>query len=225
MSSLVEVQNLHKSYRSGSQKLAVLSGLYLSIEAGEMVAITGASGSGKSTLLHLLGGMDHADQGSIRISGREISKLDPLDIARFRNRSIGFVFQFHHLLPEFTAMENIMMPLLLRNADRRDAEKKAGELLADVGLQERGQHRPGELSGGEQQRVALARALIGTPNLLLADEPTGNLDPQTGQGIEKLFQALHKRYTLTSVLVTHNEKLARMCSRTYHLENGQLVRQ
>ncbi len=220
---MIEVAHLHKGYLSGNQKLEILVGLDLIADSGEMIAVTGASGSGKSTLLHLLGGMERPDSGSIIISGNEISSLNTQEMAAFRNRSIGFVFQFHHLLPEFTALENIMMPLLLRNTPRMEAAARAENLLVDVGLESRGHHRPGELSGGEQQRVALARALAGTPNLLLADEPTGNLDTQTGQSIGKLFQSLHSRYSLTSVLVTHNEKLAALCTKIYRLENGVLV--
>jgi lipoprotein-releasing system ATP-binding protein len=223
MSSLIEVDRLTKGYRSGSQHLEILTDLHLEVEKGEMIAITGASGSGKSTLLHLLGGMDRPDRGSIKILGQEISNLNPQELSRFRNRTIGFVFQSHHLLPEFTAAENVMMPLLLRNTDRRKAAADAEKLLADVGLDQRGHHRPGELSGGEQQRVALARALVGTPHLLLADEPTGNLDPKTGHGIVELLHTLHARHALTSIVVTHNEKLAATCNRIYGLENGALI--
>ncbi len=223
MSRLVEVEGLSKGYRSGNQRLEVLSGLCLTVDRGEMIAVTGASGSGKSTLLHLLGGMDRPDGGSLRIAGREIAGLHPLEMADFRNRTIGFVFQFHHLLPEFTALENTMMPLLLRGQGRQAAAAAAAAILDDVGLEPRAHHRPGELSGGEQQRVALARALVGGPDLLLADEPTGNLDPHTGQAIGSLFRSMHTRRSLTSLLVTHNEKLARMCTRTYRLENGILV--
>jgi len=223
MSSLIEVDDLHKGYRSGSQQLEILTGLCLAVEEGEMVAITGASGSGKSTLLHLLGGMDRPDGGSIKIMEQEISNLPSLRLSRFRNQTIGFVFQSHHLLPEFTAVENVMMPLLLRNADRRKAAADAAKLLADVGLDRRGHHRPGELSGGEQQRVALARALVGSPTLLLADEPTGNLDPKTGQGIVELLHTLHARHALTSIVVTHNEKLAATCNRICGLQNGVLI--
>jgi len=225
MSSIIAVENLHKGYLSGNQRLHIIAGLSLNVEPGEMIAITGASGSGKSTLLHLLGGMDRPDQGSIEISGREISNLPLFEMAKFRNHCIGFLFQFHHLLPEFTATENIMMPLLLRNTPRREAEPKAASLLADVGLENRGHHRPGELSGGEQQRVALARALVGSPDILLADEPTGNLDPQTGSTISGLFKELHARNSLTSVLVTHNEKLAALCSKIYRLDGGILQMQ
>ena len=222
MSSLIEVAGLYKGYRSGSQRLEILINLNLSVEKGEMIAITGSSGSGKSTLLHLLGGMDQPDKGSIKILGQEISKLGPLELSRFRNRIVGFVFQSHHLLPEFTALENVMMPLLLRSADGSKAASHAERLLTDVGLEQRSHHRPGELSGGEQQRVALARALAGTPPLLLADEPTGNLDPKTGRGIGELLHELHVRHALTSVVVTHNEKLAQTCGKIYRLENGAL---
>jgi lipoprotein-releasing system ATP-binding protein len=223
MSSLIEVKDLCKGYRSGSQRLEILTGLCLTVDKGEMIAVTGVSGSGKSTLLHLLGGMDRPDRGSIKISGREISNLNPLELSAFRNQTIGFVFQSHHLLPEFTALENVMMPLLLRDKAGHETVEAAQKMLADVGLDERSHHRPGELSGGEQQRVALARAMAGSPLLLLADEPTGNLDPKTGQGIVELFHTLHSRHALTSILVTHNEKLAQTCSRTYHLENGKLI--
>lgn len=223
MSNLLEVQDLYKSYPSGEQCLEILSGLSLNIDAGEMVGITGVSGSGKSTLLHLIGGMDRSDRGSIRILGKELSHLNPLDLALYRNKTVGFIFQFHHLLPEFTALENVMMPLLLRGISSQEAEGPAKDLLQDVGLDSRNHHRPGELSGGEQQRVALARALIGKPRLLLADEPTGNLDPHTGQSIASLFHTLHAKHELTSIIVTHNDRLAQMCSRRYHLENGRLI--
>ena len=159
---------------------------------------------------------------TIVIEGQDITRLDPENLSQFRNGTIGFVFQFHHLLPEFTALENVMMPLLLRGASQAEARSSAAERLSDVGLSDRAAHRPGELSGGEQQRVALARALVGNPRLLLADEPTGNLDPQTGETIARLFHALHARRNLTSILVTHNERLAQTCARTYRMENGRL---
>jgi lipoprotein-releasing system ATP-binding protein len=225
MNKLVEADNLYKGYRSGSQRLEILTGLSLSADKGDMIAITGVSGSGKSTLLHLFGGMDRPDRGSIKILGREISGLNPPELSAFRNQTIGFVFQFHHLLPEFTALENVMMPLLLRGTTRREAAGAAETMLADVGLDPRTHHRPGELSGGEQQRVALARALVGRPHLMLADEPTGNLDPHTGRAVEELLHKLHGKYALTSVIVTHNERLASSCSRTYRLENGILIKQ
>jgi lipoprotein-releasing system ATP-binding protein len=223
MSRLLEIRDLHKGYASGSQKLEILIGLSLLVEAGEMIGITGVSGSGKSTLLHLIGGMDRPDGGSIQILGRNIGNLSPSELSGFRNETIGFVFQFHHLLPEFTALENAMMPLLLRGTPPPEAAKTADALLQDVGLGGRTHHRPGELSGGEQQRVALARALIGQPRLLLADEPTGNVDPRTGQAIGELFRDLHARHGLTSILVTHNDRLAQICSRVYRLEKGGLI--
>ena len=207
MSRILEVNGLHKSYASGDQRLEI---------------ITGVSGSGKSTLLHLIGGMDKPERGSIRILDREITRLDPEELSKFRNKTIGFVFQFHHLLPEFTALENVMMPLLLRGISPQVAAKSAGTLLEEVDLGKRSHHRPGELSGGEQQRVAVARALIGGPSLLLADEPTGNLDPHTGQAIAELLKAMHHSHGLTSIIVTHNPNLARICSRAYRLENGIL---
>jgi lipoprotein-releasing system ATP-binding protein len=223
MSKLLEVQDLHKSYESGDQRLEILTGLSLAVEAGDMVGITGVSGSGKSTLLHLIGGMDRSDRGSIRILDKEISNLTPSDLADFRNKTIGFIFQFHHLLPEFTALENVMMPLLIRGASMPDASAPARALLSEVGLEKRSHHRPGELSGGEQQRVALARALIGKPRLLLADEPTGNVDPHTGEAIGELFRSLHDKHKLASIIVTHNNRLARICSRVYRLDNGVLI--
>jgi len=224
MSNLLEVRELSKGYPSGHEWLDVLVDLSLDLAEGEMIAITGVSGSGKSTLLHLIGGMDRPDRGSIRILDREVSSLDVLELSKLRNEIIGFVFQFHHLLPEFTALENVMMPLLVRGSPPAESKKQAMALLEDVGLAGRAHHRPGELSGGEQQRVALARALVGKPRLLLADEPTGNLDPNTGDATANLILALHHKHRLTSVLVTHNEKLADICSGTYRLEHGQLRR-
>jgi lipoprotein-releasing system ATP-binding protein len=222
MSKLLEIRSLYKSYKSGDQNLEVLTDLSLSLEEGEMIAITGVSGSGKSTLLHLIGGMDRPDRGSIKVSGKEVFDLPPLELSAFRNKTVGFVFQFHHLLPEFTALENIMMPLLIRGDVPSQAAENAHALLEDVGLEKRGSHRPGELSGGEQQRIALARALIGKPQLLLADEPTGNLDPTTGEAIGHLIRDLHFKHRLTSIIVTHNKRLANVCTRIYRLEKGQL---
>jgi len=222
MNRLLDIRGLYKSYTSGDQRLEIIADLSLAADAGDMIGITGVSGSGKSTLLHLIGGMDRPDRGSITISGREISRLSPAGLSAFRNKTIGFVFQFHHLLPEFTALENVMMPLLLRGVSLPEATPPAEALLQDVGLSERHHHRPGKLSGGEQQRVALARALVGKPQLLLADEPTGNVDPQTGHTIASLFQTIHAKHGLTSIIVTHNEQLARICSSVYHLKNGNL---
>ncbi len=222
MSNLLQVRDLHKSFPSGSQRISVLTGLALDLNEGDMIAITGVSGSGKSTLLHLLGGMERPDSGSIQFQERELFRLNSQELSRFRNESIGFVFQFHHLLPEFSALENVMMPLLLRGEGQGKARQAARVKLAEVGMEQRGHHRPGELSGGEQQRVAIARALVGNPRLLLADEPTGNLDTHTGDAVGALFLELHDRYCLASILVTHNEKLAALCSRIYRLEDGRL---
>jgi lipoprotein-releasing system ATP-binding protein len=222
MSNLLEVRDLCKSFLSGNERLVVLHGLSLDLAQGELAAITGVSGSGKSTLLHILGGMDSPDSGSVRVEGKELAGLSLGELSEFRNRTVGFVFQFHHLLPEFTALENVMMPMLLRGTPPAEGRTLALEMLGKVGLETRRTHRPGELSGGEQQRVALARALVGRPRILLADEPTGNLDPHTGENVGELFRSLHEALGLTSVLVTHNEKLARICSRIYRLESGRL---
>jgi lipoprotein-releasing system ATP-binding protein len=223
MSRLLEVNDLYKSYDSGDQRLEIIAALSFMLDDGEMAGITGVSGSGKSTLLHLIGGMDRPDRGSIRVLNRELSSLTTQELSSFRNRTIGFVFQFHHLLPEFSALENVMMPLLLRGVSVQEATEPAEELLGEVGLKNRSHHRPGELSGGEQQRIALARALIGKPRLLLADEPTGNLDPHTGETIGMLFRKVHEKHSLSSIIVTHNERLARICTKVYRLENGVLI--
>jgi lipoprotein-releasing system ATP-binding protein len=223
MSELLEVRNLCKSFRSGAQRLEILIDLSLELNRGDMVAVTGVSGSGKSTLLHLLGGMEQPDRGSIKILEKDISSLKPLELSAYRNSTVGFVFQFHHLLPEFTALENVMMPLLIRGKSPDEAGVEGNRRLEDVGLADRGHHRPGELSGGEQQRVGIARALVGPPLLLLADEPTGNLDPHTSQEIGELLLALHHKHRLTSIIVTHNERLAGIAHRTYALENGKLL--
>ncbi len=222
MSDLLSVRGLHKNYRSGTERIEVLVDLSLDLQDGEMMAITGVSGSGKSTLLHLVGGMDRPDQGSIFIGGTDITTLGLQELSNFRNHTIGFVFQSHHLLPEFSAIENVMMPLLLRGETRMRAEEYARTILVDVQMDHRAHHRPGELSGGEQQRVAIARALVGKPRLLLADEPTGDLDPHTGTAIGNLFLQLHKQHGLTSLVVTHNEKLAAICTRSCRLEDGRL---
>jgi lipoprotein-releasing system ATP-binding protein len=222
MSNLLAARNLCKSFRSGEERLEVLSDLSVDLDEGQMMAVTGVSGSGKSTLLHLLGGMDRPDQGSIRIQGTEITSLSLQELSGFRNRIVGFVFQFHHLLPEFTALENVMMPLLLRDCPPAEARTLAQAALDDVRMAARVHHRPGELSGGEQQRVAIARALVGKPRLLLADEPTGNLDLHTGEAIGELLRSLHELHGLASIVVTHNEKLAGLCSRVLRLEDGKL---
>ena len=219
---IVEVVDLAKSYRTPNGALAVLRGLSLRVARGEMVAIVGASGVGKSTLLHVLGGLDRAEQGSVRIGGEDIAAMSDPDVVGFRNRHVGFVFQFHHLLPEFTALENVMMPLRIARRPMAQAKPRAESLLARVGLSERLPHRPGMLSGGEQQRVAMARALAMAPSLLVADEPTGNLDEHTAEALHELLREMHRDAGLTSVIATHNARLAALCDRVLRLEDGQL---
>jgi lipoprotein-releasing system ATP-binding protein len=221
-SPLVTARRLGRSYRSGRSRVVVFENLSLEIAEGEMVAVVGPSGAGKSTLLHLLGGLDRPSAGSVKVAEFDIFKLADVDLARFRNREIGFIFQFHHLLPEFTALENAMMPLLIGRTSQRAAKERAGDVLRSVGLENRATHRPGELSGGEQARVALARALVGQPRLLLADEPTGDLDSKTSESIHSLLKEVHASHNLTSVIVTHNERLASICDRVLHLEDGVL---
>jgi lipoprotein-releasing system ATP-binding protein len=200
----------------------VLSGIDLTIAGGETVAIIGESGVGKSTLLHLLGGLDRPNQGTVRVAGTDLAPLRDRDLARFRSESIGFVFQFHHLLPDFTALENVMMPLLIAGEAPGGARGKATSLLERVGLGERLLHRPGELSGGEQQRVAVARAVVRRPALVLADEPTGNLDPDTGSEVERLLIELNREAGITCVVVTHSPRLAGAMDRTMRLTHGHL---
>lgn len=215
-------RGIEKSYGAAENQLQVLLGVDLEVCKGEMLAITGASGSGKSTLLYILGALTPMTAGSLEIGQFDIRKLSALDLARFRNDSIGFVFQFHHLLPEFTALENTEMPLLVGGLDRREAQRRASEVLERVDLGHRQHHRPGELSGGEQQRVALARALVQHPLLLLADEPTGNLDGKTGDRVLQVLKGIHVLEKLTSIIVTHNERVAAECDRVLHLRDGKL---
>lgn len=219
----LEVRGLSKSYRVGGRALPVLRGLDLAVERGEMVAVTGASGVGKTTLLQLVGGLDRAGAGRIRAGGVELTTLGDDALVAFRNRSVGFVFQLHHLLPEFSALENVEMPM--RVARRPAAEARAGAeaLLREVGLGGRLDHRPGMLSGGEQQRVAVARALVMRPALLLADEPTGDLDESTGAAIHDLLRDMHRAYGLTSLVATHDERLAAACDRVLRLAGGRLA--
>jgi len=218
----IRVRDLVKSYPSGHHRLEVLRGVSLEVGHGEMVAIVGESGAGKSTLLHLLGGLDAPDSGSVEIAGRDMASLSIVDRALLRNRSVGYVFQFHHLLPEFTAEENVMLPCLIRRETRAAAREKARHLLRELGIGDRLEHRPGELSGGEQQRVALARALVGDPSILLADEPTGNLDFSTSETVFALIQEASTRRRAATVLVTHSERLAGRCHRVCVLEGGVL---
>jgi lipoprotein-releasing system ATP-binding protein len=218
----IDVRGLEKSYRTGERDLRILRGLDLSLEAGEMVAIVGASGVGKSTLLHLLGGLDRADRGNIRIGPTTLSELSDDELVAFRNQKVGFVFQFHHLLPEFSAVENAELPLRIGRVAAVEARPRAAELLSRVGLAERLTHRPGMLSGGEQQRVAVARALVMRPALLLADEPTGDLDERTADELHKLLREMHREHHLTSVIATHNPRLAQACDRVLTLAEGRL---
>jgi lipoprotein-releasing system ATP-binding protein len=220
---LIEARGLTKSYRSGDRTLTVIEGLDLSVDAGETVAIVGASGAGKSTLLHLLGGLDRPSAGEVRFEGARLDTLSTAALAHYRNASVGFVFQFHFLMPDFTAHENVRMPLLLAGQRPGPAARRADELLAEVGLAERGHHRPGELSGGEQQRVAIARAVAREPKLLLADEPTGNLDRTTGDAIFSLLLRLNRERGLTLLMVTHNAALAAACGRTLTLDCGRFA--
>jgi lipoprotein-releasing system ATP-binding protein len=216
----IRARDLAKIYKSGASDLVVFSGINLDVERGEMLALVGESGAGKSTLLHLLGGLDRPSNGTIYYGSKEISGLADSERADFRNREIGFVWQIHYLLPEFTAQENVMMPLLIRGVSQAEAAAEALARLDEVGLRARAHHRAGELSGGEQQRVVLARALVGRPSVLLADEPTGNLDLRTGEMIFELLEGLHRSHRLTSVFVTHNMSFARRCHRVLNMENG-----
>jgi lipoprotein-releasing system ATP-binding protein len=216
----VDVVAMGKTYVHGGARLEVLRDVNLHLDAGEMVAIVGASGVGKSTFLHMLGTLDLPTTGSITINGEEITRMGPARLAAFRNREIGFVFQFHHLLSEFTALENVMMPVLIQRESKREAERRAQRVLGKVGLSQRVTHKPAELSGGEQQRVALARALVMEPSLLLADEPTGNLDRRTGEEIHDLLLELNRERGSTLLVVTHNPELAAMMPRRLRMRDG-----
>jgi lipoprotein-releasing system ATP-binding protein len=219
---LLRAINLSKTYAGRAEAVRVFDQLNLEVQKGEIVAIVGESGAGKSTLLHLLGGLDQVSAGSVLIGEFDIAKMAELDSVHFRNQAIGFVFQHHYLLPEFTARENVAMPLLVSRTPREQAFERADVLLARVGLAARAAHFPSELSGGEQQRVALARALANRPQLLLADEPTGNLDERTGADIQTLLRQLQREDGLTAVVVTHNRDFARACDRVLRLEKGRL---
>ncbi|MFO7984041.1 MAG: ABC transporter ATP-binding protein [Desulfuromonadales bacterium] len=207
---------------AGSGEIEILKGIDLSVFEGERVAVVGTSGAGKTTLMHILGGLDYPTEGQVRIQGADLLSLRGSELDDFRNRTVGFVFQFHQLLPEFTALENVMMPALIARKGRSEASAAARELLGDVGLSHRLTHKPGQLSGGEQQRVAIARSLVQAPRLLLADEPTGNLDSSTSEEIFQLIDSLHKKHGLTMVVVTHNEPLARRLDRMVRMEDGLL---
>jgi|SRR4051812_28792013 lipoprotein-releasing system ATP-binding protein len=219
----LEARGIVKSYPVGGHVLTVLQDLHLAVEAGEMVAIVGASGVGKSTLLHILGGLDRVDSGTVTVGAAELTSLPDAARVSFRNRQIGFVFQFHHLLPEFSAIENAEMPMRIARLPLSDARPRAEALLRRVGLGERLAHTPGMLSGGEQQRVAVARALVMQPAVLLADEPTGDLDEQSADALHALLREMHQAFGLTSVIATHNPRLAAACDRVLRLEGGRLV--
>jgi lipoprotein-releasing system ATP-binding protein len=221
--AFITASSLNKHYRVGAQDIHVLRDLDLSVEAGEMVAVVGASGVGKSTLLHLLGGLDRPDGGTVTIGGRDLGALGDDALVAFRNGQVGFVFQFHHLLPEFSALENAEMPMRIARRPPAEARAAARALLERVGLGERLDHRPSMLSGGEQQRVAVARALVMQPSLVLADEPTGDLDEHTGDALNGLFREMHRERGLTSVIATHNPRLAAACDRVLRLEGGRLI--
>ena len=214
----LEGHELSKTYRNAEVPVLVFSGLDLEVEKGEMLAIVGPSGIGKSTLLHLLGGLDRPDSGRVRVGDREVTSMPADELARFRNRNVGFVFQFHHLLPEFTAAENVAMPGWIGRIDRDEALDRAAGLLSELGLSERSRHYPNQLSGGEQQRVAIARALLADPVLFLADEPTGNLDLATSERVFDLMRECHNKRGLTSVIVTHNPELAARCDRVLEMK-------
>jgi lipoprotein-releasing system ATP-binding protein len=219
---LIALRNLTKEYVDGPRVVRVLTGLYLDIAAGERIAIVGESGVGKSTLLHILGTLDRPTSGEVWFDGEDMATKSDHELARFRNREIGFVFQFHHLLPDFTALENVMMPAWIGGVGAEEAERRAARLLTRVGLAERFEHKPGELSGGEQQRVAIARALVQEPRVVLADEPTGNLDPVTGAGVQDLLIELNRERHLTLVVVTHNRALADAMDRILRLAGGRI---
>lgn len=222
MNSIIKTECLSKDYTLPKGVLRVFEGINFELERGELVAVMGISGVGKTTLLNLLGILDKPTEGKIFIDGEEILSKSEREKAEIRNRKIGFVFQFYHLLPEFTALENVSFPLLIRGVEKKEAQRRAYKILSEVSLEEKVPLRPSLLSGGEQQRVAIARALVNEPKLLLADEPTGNLDWKTGEKILELIRDLHQKKGLSSVMVTHNEKIAQFCRKVYLMENGKL---
>lgn len=222
MTPLIRAEGLSKSYQTGETLLEVLRDIHFSISPGETTAVVGVSGVGKSTLLHILGTIDRPTSGRVYVEERDPFALSSADLARFRNEAIGFVFQFHHLLPEFTTLENVMMPVLIRRLSRQVAKERAETLLEEVGMAHRLRHRVGQLSGGETQRVAIARALVMDPQILLADEPTGNLDPRTAATVQDLLLDLNQRKNLTILMATHNEKMAEGMGRQLHLVDGKL---
>jgi lipoprotein-releasing system ATP-binding protein len=225
MNEILSICNLHKTYNNGPQKVNVIKGIDLQVNTGEIVVIIGPSGVGKSTLMHLIGGLDRPTAGDIIIDEKDIFALSEKDRALFRNRSIGFVFQFHHLLPEFSALENVMIPGMMYRKDLARVEEEAKTLLSEVGLDERLSHKPTQLSGGEQQRVAVARALINKPRLVLADEPTGNLDKRNSEALYRLILSLNNKFNQTFIIVTHNELMTERASRVIELEDGKIKKE
>lgn len=220
--SMLRIEGLQKVFRSGKSEFVLFENLSFQVAKGEMLALVGESGTGKSTLLHILGALDRASAGDVYCADLRLNSLSEASAAEFRNREIGFVWQFHYLLPEFTALENVAMPLLLRDCPWQEAQKEATRWLREVGLEQRADHRAGELSGGEQQRVALARSLITQPKLLLADEPTGDLDGRTADSVFELIARLHRECQLTSLIATHNLAFARRCQRVLQLKDGRV---
>jgi len=220
---MLRMVDLHKTFTMGSRELTVLKGINLDIPRGQMVAVVGASGAGKSTMLHIMGMLDRPTKGTVYFDNQDLFQMSEAQQAEFRNRRIGFVFQFHHLLPEFTALENACMPALIQRRPIEEVEQEATVLLQEVGLGQRLHHKPGELSGGEQQRVAVARALLQKPDLVLADEPTGNLDTHTGESLFGLLRDLNRTRNTTFVIVTHNDKLSAQSDRIIHMQDGMIV--
>lgn len=216
---MLEARGIHKSYG----KLHILKGVDLDVQKGEIITIVGASGAGKSTLLHIIGTLDQQDHGTVRLNNVEIGSLSSKRLSAFRNEHIGFIFQFHHLLPEFTALENICIPAFIANKGKKQTEHRAYELLDLLGLKDRAHHKPNELSGGEQQRVSVARAMINNPSIILADEPSGNLDSNNAESLHHLFADLRDRLHQTFVIVTHNENLANMANRKIFMKDGQII--
>ncbi len=223
MEELVQIKGVKKSFKVGEDYLEVLKGLNFNIMKGEMLGVVGASGAGKSTLLHVVGALDKPTEGDVIFKEEDLFKMTDMQLAEFRNRKVGFVFQFSNLLPEFTAMENVMLPALIGDREEEDAASEAKRILTDVGLKDRINHRPGKLSGGEQQRVAIARALMNNPDLILADEPTGNLDSKTSEDIYELFYRLNREKGQTFVIVTHNDTLVKKMMRVIKLVDGTIV--
>jgi ABC-type lipoprotein export system ATPase subunit len=222
MRLILETRNLHKSFRSGETIINVITGLDLEVYEGEMIAITGESGAGKTTLLNLIGALDYFDSGKILFEGIDISKLSLPELAKYRNEKLGFIFQFHYLLPEFNALENTIFPALIKGENKDKIKQKAMLLLEELNIADRWHHRPGELSGGEQQRVAVARALINNPRLILADEPTGNLDEKNSELLFELLRKINKKYNVSFIVATHNYKLAKVCDKIYEMCEGKL---